>query len=72
MTLSMKYIKVVVSTPMMYTSVIFGGILDWLVWNVQITWTFIIGMIIVFLGTFFVIYFSPASNSGKANLQPKN
>ena len=71
MTVSYKYLSVAISTPMMYAAVIFGGILDWLVWNDKITWPFVIGMIIVFVGTFFVVYFSPVSNAGKTESQPQ-
>jgi len=72
MTVSMKYLQVSIATPMMYSAVIFGGILDWVIWNDQITLAFIIGMIIVIAGAFVIVYFAPASNLQKTNPQSSN
>jgi len=58
MTASLKYLSVSVVTPMLYLSVIFGGILSWLIWNRTMPMDFVIGMLITLVGVITVVYFS--------------
>jgi len=56
MTVSLKYIPVKIAAPLMYFSVIFAGLLGWLVFNQSLAMLTIIGMTIAILGSIFVIY----------------
>jgi len=58
MTISLKYISVTIATPLLYASVIFGGLIGWLIWDERISLSFIIGMMIVILGASLVVYFT--------------
>lgn len=58
MTASLKYISVRIATPMLYLSVIFGGLISWLIWNRPMPLDFIIGMLVTLIGVIVVVYFS--------------
>jgi drug/metabolite transporter (DMT)-like permease len=65
MTASLKYLSVRIVTPMLYLSVIFGGIISYLVWNRSMPSGFIIGMIITLAGVVTVVFFSAKDNKNQ-------
>jgi len=67
MTASLKYISVRIATPMLYFSVIFGGLISWLVWNRAMSLDFFIGMLVTLIGVIVVVYFTAKEASKSVN-----
>jgi drug/metabolite transporter (DMT)-like permease len=65
MTVSLKYIPVKIAAPLMYFSVIFGGIIGWLVFDQAITDMTLFGILIAIFGSILVIYFNNRENLRK-------
>ena len=72
MTTSLKYISVRIATPMLYFSVIFGGLISWLIWNRAMSLEFITGMIITLMGVLVVVYYSARETGKSESLRLKN
>ena len=74
LTASFKYLPVAVSTPLMYATVIFGGIIGWVVWGEKISLPTFIGMFITITGAVLVVYFTSriSKNDSKQQIKINN
>ena len=64
MTVGLKHIPVKIAAPLMYSSVIFGGILGWMIFDQTITNMTLIGISIAVIGSILVIYFNNKEKDG--------
>lgn len=54
----LKYGKAHELAPFTYSSVIFSGIYQWLIWDIQLRWIFFIGMILIVSSGVWIVYLS--------------
>jgi drug/metabolite transporter (DMT)-like permease len=66
MILALKYISSKLESSMMFSSVVFAGLLGWLVYNITPTMTTVMGIVITVTGAVLIIFYS--SKEGKKRI----
>jgi drug/metabolite transporter (DMT)-like permease len=65
MTIALRHATAHETSPFIYTSVIFAGLIDWIFWNIKPDYISGIGMVVVIIGCVITLLITHKGNTKK-------